>query len=157
MQAHTWQSSAGDTPCLGCCQSVGRRRFWSCGAGGWWDTGGQKHWAGMCCSREAGYYYWFHCDSRCPCRPQHCLGLHLQGCAWQETQRKWAVLSTQNKGRCLIVFYKTQKRNKRPWQSQYCCTVLIIGDEDAMTAFHLQRKSIGRALNTLTHFSFLSS
>lgn len=32
----------------------------------------------MYCSREGGCCYWFHCDSRCLCRPQRCQGLHLQ-------------------------------------------------------------------------------
>lgn len=33
----------------------------------------------MYCSREGECCYWFHCDSRCLCRPQRCQGLHLQG------------------------------------------------------------------------------
>lgn len=75
----------------------------------------------------------------------------------RDTKKMSGSLNSRQREMSDFFFYKTQKRNKRPWQSQHCCTVLIIGDEDAMTAFHLQRKSIGRALNTLTHFSFLSS
>lgn len=112
-QTHTWQSSAGDTPGLGCCQSVGRS-FWSCGAGGWWDTGGPKRWAGTCCSREAGCYCWFHCDSHCPCRPQRCLGLRLQSRAWQETLKWWTVLPTQSKERCLMVFMNCKRKTRGP-------------------------------------------
>lgn len=92
-RAHTWQFSGADTQGRGCCRSEGKRSFWNCGAGGWLHTGEQRHWAGMCCSKEGGCYYWFHCDSRCPCHPQHCLGLHLQRDTWRGGEKNtfWRV------------------------------------------------------------------